>query len=26
VRRGRDSNPGSTFIDNSFQDCPIKPL
>ena len=26
LRRGRDSNPGSTFIDNSFQDCPIKPL
>ena len=26
VRRGRDSNPGSTFIDDSFQDCSIKPL
>ena len=26
VRRGRDSNPGSTFTDDSFQDCSIRPL
>lgn len=26
VRRGRDSNPGSAFTDDSFQDCSIKPL
>jgi site-specific DNA recombinase len=26
LRRGRDSNPGSTFTDDSFQDCSIRPL